>query len=159
MTLRSARPPHDPGAHRPHEAPQRQLGRVFEDRIGSCPGKQAHGFGRQDASDRRRTGESLGLGDRRAEVVLALPGDVARGEADTKLQRERAAASLAVDRALHLHGAGERGAGRLEGGQEAVAERLDPHGAMSREGIAQAAVVLEAQGVRRLGTQPRPHPR
>ena len=61
----------------------------------------------------------------------------------------RTAASLAVDRPLHLDGAGEGGAGRGKRGQQAVAERLDPDSAVRGQHIAQHAVVQGAHQRRR----------
>ena len=42
------RPRDRPGAHRLHQAPQRQLARLLEPRVGSRPGEQAHGIGDHD---------------------------------------------------------------------------------------------------------------
>ncbi len=48
-TVRCAAQRDRPGAHRLHEAAQRQLARVVEHRTGCCPGEQAHGLGDEDA--------------------------------------------------------------------------------------------------------------
>jgi hypothetical protein len=97
--------------------------------------------------------------DRRAVVVVALPGDVARTDAYTQLQRYGPAASLPVDRALHLRGACDGGTGGVEGGNHAVSQRLDPISAVGGEYVAQSTVVLAPQRVGSLVAQARPHPR
>ena len=153
------RPADGRGAHRLHQTPQRQLARVLEPRVGSRPGEQAHGIGDQDGPRRRGGAQPLRLDHRRTEGVAALPRDVAGGDADAQLERDRAATRLAVDRPLHLHGAGDGGAGSVEGSQQAVAERFDPHAAMRREHVAQPAIVLTVQRIGVLVAQPRAYSR
>ena len=87
---RALRGPRDrPGAHRLHQAAQRQLARVLEPRVGSRPGEQAHGVGDHDGPRRRGGAQPLRLDHRRAEGIAALPRDVAGGDADAQLQRDR----------------------------------------------------------------------
>ena len=108
--------------------------------------------------DERGGAQPLRLDHRRSGEVVARPRDVARADADAQLERERTAASLAVDRPLHLDGAGEGGAGRGKRGQQAVAERLYPDRAVRGQHIAQHAVVQGAHHVGLVVTEPLAHP-
>ena len=103
--------------------------------------------------------EPLSLDDRRSEDVVVLPGHVARADAHAHRERDRAAVRLPVDRPLDVPGAGDRGPGRLENGQEAVAERLDLLAAVHGDHVPQPAIVLAAHRVGILVAQLASHPR
>ena len=140
-------PAHPPGVHRVRQARQRQLARVFQCLPRRGPGQQAHGIRDKDLPRAGGGADPLSLDDRRSEDVVGLPGHVSRADAHAHRERDRAAVRLPVDRPLNVPGAGDRGPGRLENGQEAVAERLDLLAAVHGDHIPQPAIVLTAHRV------------
>ena len=152
-------PAHPPGVHRVRQARQRQLARVFQCLPRRGPGQQAHGIRDKDLPRAGGGADPLSLDDRRSEDVVGLPGHVSRADAHAHRERDRAAVRLPVDRPLNVRGAGDRGPGRLENGQEAVAERLDLLTAVHGDHIPQPAIVLAAYGVGVLVAQLASHPR
>ena len=141
------------------KARQRQLARVVQCIPRRGPGQQAHGIRDKDLPRTGGGADPLSLDDRRSEDVVGLPGHVSRTDAHAHRERDRTAVRLPVDRPLNVPGAGDRGPGRLENGQEAVAERLDLLTAMHGDHIPQPAIVLTAYGVGVLVAQLASHPR
>ena len=153
------RPAHAPGAHRVHEAPQRQLAGVLQRFPCRAPGEQAHRVRGQDLAGTRRGAEPLRLDDRGPEDVVGLPRHVAGTDAHAHGDRHRSAVRLPVDRALDVPGAGDRGAGRVEHGQEPVPECLDLPAVVRGDHVAHPAIVLAAHRVGFLVAQLGPQPR
>ena len=127
-----------------HEAPQRQFAGVLQRFPCRGPGEQAHRVRGEDLAGTRRGAEPLRLDDRGPEDVVGLPRHVAGTDAHAHGDRHRSAVRLPVDRALDVPGAGDRGAGRVEHGQEPVPECLDLPAVVRGDHVPHPAIVLAA---------------
>jgi hypothetical protein len=150
-------PPDLDGVHRFTEPLQLQLPQRRELVTPPASGQQADQVGGQDLPALGSGAQATGLDDRGAEAVPVLHDHVSGRQADSHDEGQfRMVPGVGLGRLLDRHRRGHRVAGTGKAGQDTVAEPFHHPATVSLYGGAQQPVVVAAESLGRVLTDPRP---